>query len=254
MDYDQLSQCDIEVFYSALDRDRRIRGLSWKQVDEQVGVKSSTRIRMAQGVLPDAATMEAFATWLGRIPLKSPMDYEQLTQWRDLCEHLNSCWYKCEEPYDLERKLPNCQIWKPELRSHRQHLWDNWQLQLMDWGEHPVLRYVSSRANRKAFRKWRGWTLQTDWQVKIDFLEKVVLFDADPNQLEMPWVAAITKAREERDSWKTELERQRVEQERLRSLSKLERFNQGLCPWCAKPMIILMMDCNNCGRSYEDFN
>jgi hypothetical protein len=247
-------QINIESFYAAIDSDRQARGLTWRQVDEQVGIRSSVRIRMAQGVVPDAATIEAFATWLGRIPLVTPISYEQLVQWRDLCEYLNSCWYKCGEPYDLERKLPNCQIWKPEARSHRQELWDAWQLQLMSWGEHPILRYARSRSTYREFKKWKGWTLQADWQVKIDFLEKVILFNADPDQLEKPWVAAIAAAREERDSWKTELERQRVEQERLRSLSRLDRFNQGLCPWCTSPMIALMMDCVSCGKSYEDFN
>lgn len=219
--------------------------------------------------------------------------YEELRQWRDLCEFLSQQWYKCEEIDSLRVKVPGCNIFKSEWRSHRAELWQKWEIQFINWGEHPILRYSNSAT--RDYKKWRGWTLGQDWEIKIDFLEKVVLFDADPNQLDKPWQEAIAKARKEKlrlqalkeqrqreerrrsemgeEAWQKELERQArlspeelkaereagrelimeelLQQERKAIAERVARFAQGLCQWCGVPMVVLMMDCPSCKRSYE---
>jgi len=139
--------------------------------------------------------------------------YEDLRQWRDLCEFLAQHWYKCAEYDDLEEKLPNCQVFKPEKRSHRQQLWEWQMIQLIHWGEHPAIKYSNSAY--REFKKWRGWTLGQNWEIKIDFLEKVVLFGVDPNQLNKPWQVAIAKAREEKMRLEA-LKKQRVREQTRR--------------------------------------
>jgi|GEM_PF-4268453 len=222
-----------------------------------------------------------------------PLTYEQLRQWRDLCEFLAGQWYRCAEPYDISKALPGCHVSKPESRSERQYLWDNWEIQLMSWGGHPAAWY--SNSGYREFKKWRGWALCPGWEVKIDFLEKVVLFDADPEVLEKPWKEAIAQARAEklrqqllrqqeqeeqrrrreqreaeyraeRERWNSlspeeqQAERDQREQEIVKELMEREeksriervaRVAKGLCQWCGVATIPLMMDCVDCGKSYE---
>lgn len=139
--------------------------------------------------------------------------YEELRQWRDLCEFLSQQWYKCEEVDSLRIKVPGCNVFKTEWRSHRQQLWETWEIQLINWGDHPILRYSDSAYRH--YKKWRGWTVGKDWEIKINFLEKIVLFDADPNQLNKPWQVAIAKAREE----KARL--QALQQQRLKEQTRI---------------------------------
>lgn len=221
------------------------------------------------------------------------LTYDDLRMWRDLCEYLNDSWYKCEEVDYLYTKLPHCTVYRPEKRTHRQEFWDSWQLQLISWGGHPIIRY--SESAYRDYKKWRGWTLFKDWEIKIDFLEKIVLLNIDPNTLDKPWIAAIEKARQERlrreaeqrrweeeqqqrwrlqqEEWNRELERRarltpdeleaerearrqaikqqlREEEERTKA-ERAAAFASGFCGWCKAPVAFLMMDCPNCGKSYE---
>jgi hypothetical protein len=138
--------------------------------------------------------------------------YEKLRQWRDLCEFLSQQWYKCADCDELEKSLPNCQGWKAIGQSQRRQLWE-WQIQLIQWGSHPAIRYSNS-AYRK-FKKWKGWTLKQDWEIKIDFLEKIVLLNADPDQLDKPWQVAIAKAREEK------IRLEAIQEQRLREQTRI---------------------------------
>lgn len=56
---------DNEKFYAALDAERLMRGLTWKQVAEESGVSASTLTRMAQGKRPDVDGLAALLNWAG---------------------------------------------------------------------------------------------------------------------------------------------------------------------------------------------
>lgn len=58
-------QFDGEAFYAALDSQRQLRHITWKQVAEESGVSASTLTRMAQGRRPDVDSMAALAAWSG---------------------------------------------------------------------------------------------------------------------------------------------------------------------------------------------
>lgn len=63
---------DNEKFYAALDSERMLRGLTWKQVAEESGVSASTLTRMAQGKRPDVDGLAALLAW-GRLQADSFM-------------------------------------------------------------------------------------------------------------------------------------------------------------------------------------
>lgn len=63
---------DNEKFYAALDSERTLRGLTWKQVAEESGVSASTLTRMAQGKRPDVDGLAALLAW-GRLQADSFM-------------------------------------------------------------------------------------------------------------------------------------------------------------------------------------
>jgi transcriptional regulator with XRE-family HTH domain len=56
---------DNEKFYAALDAERSVRRLTWKQVAEASGVSASTLTRMAQGKRPDVDGLAALLKWAG---------------------------------------------------------------------------------------------------------------------------------------------------------------------------------------------
>jgi len=56
---------DLEGFYSALDSQRRSKGMTWKAVASATGVAASTLTRMGQGKRPDVDGLAALASWSG---------------------------------------------------------------------------------------------------------------------------------------------------------------------------------------------
>ena len=56
---------DVQALYSALDKEREARGLSWRALAKQVGVSPSTLSRMANGQKPDVDAFSALTSWLG---------------------------------------------------------------------------------------------------------------------------------------------------------------------------------------------
>ena len=56
---------DAEAFYAALDAQRQVRKLTWKQVAKESGVSASTLTRMAQGKRPDVDGLAALSAWSG---------------------------------------------------------------------------------------------------------------------------------------------------------------------------------------------
>lgn len=56
---------DGEAFYEALDSQRQVRKITWKQVAKESGVSASTLTRLAQGKRPDVDSMAALLAWSG---------------------------------------------------------------------------------------------------------------------------------------------------------------------------------------------
>lgn len=56
---------DVAALHAALDRERRSRGLSWRDVAGETGVSAATLSRLAQGKRPDVDGFAALVAWLG---------------------------------------------------------------------------------------------------------------------------------------------------------------------------------------------
>ncbi|NEP56014.1 MAG: hypothetical protein F6K31_03185 [Symploca sp. SIO2G7] len=77
--------------------------------------------------------------------------------------------------HEIEQ-VANPFVLKFENFSHRERLWNLWRIQLV--------RYIRCRKKVDS-----GWVLiKPYWEDKIDFLEKIVLFEIDDSQLPMPWL------------------------------------------------------------------
>lgn len=60
---------DVEVLYTALDRQRRSRRLYWRDVAVEAGISASTFVRLGQGKRPDADGLVRLLAWLGTTDL-----------------------------------------------------------------------------------------------------------------------------------------------------------------------------------------
>ncbi len=111
--------------------------------------------------------------------------YEELFVWRDVCEllcRLHAFDQGKWTDFGVDTADISCfvkdaySVLSFDARARRQMMWDAWRIQLVRW-------VSSDRVGKHA-----GWVLRFRWEYKIDFLEKVVLFDANPYQLNMPWL------------------------------------------------------------------
>jgi transcriptional regulator with XRE-family HTH domain len=57
---------DTDGLYAALNATRQARGLSWRQLANEVGVSPSTMTRLANGQRPDVDAFAALVRWLGQ--------------------------------------------------------------------------------------------------------------------------------------------------------------------------------------------
>lgn len=135
----------------------------------------------------------------------------------------------------------------PKAKQRRQRLWDLYLIQFIKWGQHPILNYKYSSAVRRQYKKVFGWTLSSEWEYKIDYLEKIVLFGQEP--ILKPWETELRK--------RIAVRQRRKEAEQLRyklaqmveSEATLECQKLGICKRCLQPLIPLMIDCVNCGAT-----
>lgn len=58
------AELNVQALYSALDSERKDRGITWKDVAAEVGVNASTLTRMAQGKRPDVDGLASLLEWL----------------------------------------------------------------------------------------------------------------------------------------------------------------------------------------------
>lgn len=57
---------DARALYETLDAQRQARGMSWKEVADEIGVSASTLTRTRRGGRMEADGMLAMVRWLGR--------------------------------------------------------------------------------------------------------------------------------------------------------------------------------------------
>ncbi len=57
-------QFDVEALHAALETERGVRNLTWKEVAAQSGVSASTLTRLSQGRRPDVDSLAALTQWL----------------------------------------------------------------------------------------------------------------------------------------------------------------------------------------------
>ena len=173
--------------------------------------------------------------------------YSQMRGWRDVCEYLNTCWYKFDVPYGIKSKCPHAlpNLYNPKVRSHREIIYDNYLIQLIAWGQHPILNYRDSKQIRKEYRDIWGWRLCSDWEYKIEYLEQIVLFDKEPTFKH--WEPALRDRLYQREQRRKKKELE----EKLRSMNEEKRkaasFMLGICWRCFSEILPYMVDCVNCG-------
>jgi hypothetical protein len=152
------------------------------------------------------------------------MQYEDLCQWRSICEFLDSQWYKFLD--DSSVLTQGFTLLLTFAKPHREELWSNYMIQLVQFGKHPHAHYH----RRSEFRKKYGWRLLPDWEVKIDFLEKITLFNNNPDDLPQPWRQAIWEAFFRRKELDLEQERLVEEWWSLTQQEHFQKLKEGDCP------------------------
>jgi hypothetical protein len=66
MQNEAFKRFDPPALYVALERERLARGLSWRELEQQVGVAASTMKRMARGGRYEVDGVMFVLQWLGR--------------------------------------------------------------------------------------------------------------------------------------------------------------------------------------------
>jgi hypothetical protein len=92
-------------------------------------------------------------------------------------------------------------------------------IQFVRWQEHPRGKYAGS------YKGWDGWFLLSDWEVKIDFLEQLIILNRSPDDIEKPWRRAIW----ERMFHNQELQERQREREYQKWL-RMEGLEADECP------------------------
>jgi len=59
------AQFDVGALHAALDGERIVRRLTWKDVSGESGVSASTLTRLSQGKRPDVDSLTALTHWMG---------------------------------------------------------------------------------------------------------------------------------------------------------------------------------------------
>jgi hypothetical protein len=150
------------------------------------------------------------------------MDYEQLRQWRDICEYLNGAWYKFISDVAVANANEKYSFLLPRSQEYRQELWSLYMIQFAQWGTHPI----NFHRNERKYRKVTGWRLCMDWETKINFLEQIVLFNRNPDDLAQPWKQGIWEAFFRRREREIELTLQ-YEEYRQRELERGRAYRQS---------------------------
>jgi hypothetical protein len=181
------------------------------------------------------------------------ISYCEMRGWRDICEYLSTAYYHFCTVAEIRKKCPKALpgLYDPKNKTHRKPLWDAYKIQFLTWRQHPILDYHSSRRYRRQYKDEWGWSLVSDWEYKIDFLEHLVFTGNEPQQ--RLWLPALERriiAREER-------ERKLIEECKISQMTRAEKIKyyqeKGICWRCRSEILPLMIDCVVCGaRQGED--
>lgn len=175
------------------------------------------------------------------------ISYSQLFGWRNLCEYLDAQWYKFATVGEIKANCKCClpNLYTPKMREHRQLLYEKYLIQFITFQEHPILLFRDSKRNRHEYGDVWGWRLMKDWEAKIDYLEKLVLLDREPEI--KTWEADLRRRLADRRRRQEALE----QKQRLLQMKESDRKREcaaiGICWKCLQPMAFLMVDCVNCG-------
>ena len=148
--------------------------------------------------------------------------YLGLTGWRTLCEYLDKIKYKFDCVYDIKKncKLVLPSLYDPKNKEHRQRLYDNYLIQFVTWQYHPYANFTRSRKAYRHYSDIYGWRLTRDWEYKIDYLEKIVLFGVEPSF--KPWEQDLRRRLSERQQRQEKIDLI----ERLKSLPLSNRIQE----------------------------
>lgn len=113
------------------------------------------------------------------------MKYEDMREWRDIAEFLEPLSYKYAKAED--EGLQGFKFLSLTYKPYRADLWSSYMLQVCQFTPDPYSYY---HRVKKRDLTW-GWRLLLDWEEKIDFLEQVVLFGKNPDDVPQPWKARI---------------------------------------------------------------
>lgn len=108
--------------------------------------------------------------------------YEEVFLWRDICEKMAAAPGYLWSSEELIEAVPGCDALVGFDRNRRQLLWELYKIQLIRWV--------------KFNRKEQGWKLKTNWEYKIEFLEKVYILNRDPVRLPMHWLDKYERAKQ----------------------------------------------------------
>jgi hypothetical protein len=111
--------------------------------------------------------------------------YEELVQWRDICE-----WMAAHGGYAQAETLMRAlgKEIEPLVSydlTHRQKLWDAYKIQMIIW--------------EREDRRYGCWKLKANWELKIDFLEQIVLLGKDPETIPKLYLEVLPKHQAERE-------------------------------------------------------
>lgn len=179
--------------------------------------------------------------------------YLELTGWRILCEYLNGVKYKFATLDEIKKdcKLVLPSLYAPRNREHRSRLYDNYLIQFITWQNHPYARFTRSRRAYRHYSDIYGWRLTKDWEYKIDYLEKIVLFGIEPEF--KPWEQDLRKRLSERHQREEKL-KFRIYLERLPVAERIQECHKlSICYRCFNPILLMMVDCINCGCVQPSF-
>jgi len=173
--------------------------------------------------------------------------YSHLRSWRNLCEFLDTRWYKFAKIETIKNGckgvFPN--FYDPRCRLHRKTLWDNYLIQFIRWGEHPITTYSHSRTTRREYKDVRGWILVSEWEAKIAYLEHLILFEQEP--LIKSWESSLNLRMNERNKRQEKIKLCQKLSMMKDPARKLECASLGVCWRCFQEIIPLMVDCVSCG-------
>ena len=174
------------------------------------------------------------------------LNYLHLRGYRNLCEYLNSQKYKIATIEEISKECSVLPIlYNPKDKRISSYLYNNYLIQFTSFCKHPILNYTSSRKIMKEYQYYYGWRLVSDWEFKIDYLEKLILFNQEGTT--KAWEKNLLSRINKRENQ----EKLELLKKKFRTMTDLECMIEceklEICWRCFQPILKLMVDCVQCG-------